>query len=150
MNRRKIEIYVGLFVIIGVVTMGYLILAIGEVSFFPKNQYLLHGFFSSATGLKQGARVEIAGVEIGTVSSISIDKERLVAKVVFLINGDMELSDDSIASVKTAGIIGQKYIDISPGGSDDILEDGDEIDNTESSLDIESLVRKFIFAADTP
>ncbi len=94
--------------------------------------------------------MEIAGVEIGTVSSICIDKERLVAKVVFLINGDMELSDDSIVSVKTAGIIGQKYIDISPGGSDDILEDGDEIDNTESSLDIESLVRKFIFAPDKP
>lgn len=150
MNRRKIEMYVGLFVIIGVITIGYLILAIGEVSFFSKNQYLLHGYFASASGLKQGARVEIAGVEIGIVSNISIDKERLVAKVVFRINGDIELSDDSIASVKTAGIIGQKYIDISPGGSDDILEDGDEIDNTESSLDIESLVRKFIFATDKP
>ena len=150
MNRRKIEMYVGLFVILGVLTMGYLILAIGEVSFFSKNQYFLHGYFASASGLKQGARVEIAGVEIGIVSNISIDKERLVAKVVFRINGDIELSDDSIASVKTAGIIGQKYIDISPGGSDDILEDGDEIDNTESSLDIESLVRKFIFASDKP
>jgi phospholipid/cholesterol/gamma-HCH transport system substrate-binding protein len=150
MNRRKIEIYVGLFVIIGVITMGYLILTIGEVSFLPKNQYLLHGYFASATGLKQGARVEIAGVEIGTVSNISIDKERLVAKVVFRINGDIEISDDSIVSIKTAGIIGQKYIDISPGGSDDMLEAGDEIDNTESSLDIESLVRKFIFTTDKP
>ena len=148
MNRRKIEIYVGLFVIIGVFTMGYLILAIGELNCFPQNQYMLHGFFASATGLKEGAPVEIAGVEIGTVSNISIDKERLVAKVVFHINGDIEVSDDSIVSVKTAGIIGQKYIDISPGGSDDILEDGDEIDNTESSLDIESLVRKFIFSTD--
>ena len=150
MNRRKIEMYVGLFVIIGLVTIGYLILVIGEVQFFPKNQYLLHGYFASATGLKQGAQVEIAGVEIGTVSKISIDKERLVAKIVLRINGDIEVSDDSIASVKTAGIIGQKYIDISPGGSDDILEDGDEIDNTESSLDIESLVRKFIFSTDKP
>jgi phospholipid/cholesterol/gamma-HCH transport system substrate-binding protein len=150
MNRRKIEMYVGLFVIIGLVTVGYLILAIGEARFFPKNQYLLHGYFASATGLKQGAQVEIAGVEVGTVSNISIDKERLVAKIVFRINGDIEVSDDSIASVKTAGIIGQKYIDISPGGSDDILEDGDEIYNTESSLDIESLVRKFIFSTDKP
>jgi phospholipid/cholesterol/gamma-HCH transport system substrate-binding protein len=150
MNRRKIEIYVGLFVLVGLVSIGYLIIVIGDFTCFSKNQYLLHGYFASASGLKQGATVEIAGVEIGTVSKISIDRERLLAKVVFRINSDMEISDDSIASVKTAGIIGQKYITISPGGSDTILLDGDEIDNTESSLDIESLVRRYIFASDTP
>jgi len=150
MNRRNIELYVGLFVIAGFISMGYLILSIGEFSFFPENRYSVHGYFSSISGLKQGARVELAGVEIGSVSKISIDRERLVAKVVFSINRDMELSEDSIASVKTSGIIGQKYIDISPGGSDDILNDGDEIENTESSMDIESLVRKFIFSSDNP
>jgi len=146
MNKKNIELYVGLFVIAGVISVGYLIIAVGEFRFFQQNQYAVHGYFSSATGLKQGALVEIAGVEIGKVSKISIDKDRLVAKLVFNINGDIELSEDSIASIKTSGIIGQKYIDISPGGSDDILGDGDEIENTESSLDIESLVRKFIFS----
>ncbi|MCP4720005.1 MAG: outer membrane lipid asymmetry maintenance protein MlaD [Desulfobacteraceae bacterium] len=150
MNRRNIELYVGLFVIAGFISIGYLILSIGEFSFFPKNRYSVHGYFASISGLKQGARVELAGVEIGSVSKISIDRERLVAKVVFSINRDMELSDDSIASVKTSGIIGQKYIDISPGGSYDILNDGDEIENTESSMDIESLIRKFIFSSDNP
>jgi len=148
MNKRNMELYVGLFVIFGFICVGYLIIVLGEFSFFNQNRYLVHGYFSSISGLKQGARVEIAGVEIGTVAKISIDKERLVAKVVFSINKEVELSEDSIASVKTSGIIGQKYIDISPGGSDDILMDGDEIDNTESSLDIESLVRKFIFSND--
>ena len=145
MNRRNLELYVGLFVIIGIISMGYLILTIGEFGLFPKNTYSVYGYFSSISGLKQGARVELAGVEIGNVSKISIDRERLVARLVFSLNEGIELSDDSIASVKTSGIIGQKYIDISPGGSDDILAEGDEITNTESSLDIESLVRKFIF-----
>jgi phospholipid/cholesterol/gamma-HCH transport system substrate-binding protein len=146
MNKRKMEIYVGLFVIFGFLSMGYLIITIGEFSFFSKNQYSLHAYFSSATGVKEGARVEVAGVEIGIVSKISIDRERLLAKLTFRIDNEMELSEDTIASVKTSGIIGQKYIDMSPGGSDDILIEGDEIENTESSLDIESLVRKFIFA----
>ncbi len=146
MNKKNIELYVGLFVIAGFISMVYLIVAVGEFHFFPQNQYSVYGYFSSATGLKQGARVEIAGVEIGKVSKITIDRERLVAKLIFSINGDMELSEDSIASIKTSGIIGQKYVDISPGGSDDMLGEGSEIENTESSLDIESLVRKFIFS----
>jgi len=90
----------------------------------------------------------MAGVEIGVVSNVMIDKERLLAKVELSINKNMTLSEDVIASVKTSGIIGQKYIDIAPGGSDVMLEPGQEIFNTESSLDIESLVRKFIFNTD--
>jgi len=148
MNKRKIELYVGFFMIIGLVSVGYLILAIGEFQVFSQNRYTVHGFFSSATGLKTGARVEIAGVEVGTVSKISIDKERLVAKVAFTIENTIELSEDSIVSVKTSGIIGEKYLDILPGGSPIVLEEGDELTNTESSLDIESLVRKFIFNND--
>ena len=148
MNKRKIELYVGFFMIIGLVSVGYLILAIGEFQVFSQNRYAVHGFFSSATGLKTGARVEIAGVEVGTVSKISIEKERLVAKVAFTIENTIELSEDSIVSVKTSGIIGEKYLDILPGGSPIVLEEGDELTNTESSLDIESLVRKFIFNND--
>ncbi len=149
MEKRKIELYVGLFVIIGMISAGYLITVLGEFSFFPRNRYSVHGYFSSASGLKPGARVEIAGVEIGIVSEISIDLEQLTAKVSFSIDKKMELPEDSIASIKTSGIIGEKYIDILPGGSDLMLEDGDEISNTESSLDIESLVRKFIFSNET-
>jgi len=148
MGKRKIEFYVGLFVIIGLISVGYLTTVIGEFSLFPQNRYSAYGYFSSASGLKPGARVELAGVEIGIVSEISIDLEQLTAKVSFSIDKKMELSEDSIASIKTSGIIGEKYIDILPGGSDLMLEDGDEISNTESSLDIESLIRKFIFSND--
>ncbi len=145
MDKRKIEFYVGLFVIIGILCTGYLFVVLGEINFIKDKRYQVYAFFTSVSGLKPGARVEMAGVEIGTVSNVSIEKERLVAKVELSIDKNIELSEDIIASVKTSGIIGQKYIDISPGGSDIMLEPGEEIYNTESSLDIESLVRKIIF-----
>lgn len=145
MKHKNLELYVGVFVLIGAVCVGYLILVIGEAKLFGGDRFALHGYFSSVSGLKTGARVEMAGVKIGDVGTISLDSERLVAKVVFNLDKGMEVSEDSIASVKTSGIIGEKYIDISPGGSDILLEQGDEITNTESTLDIESLVRKFIF-----
>ncbi len=108
-------------------------------------RYPVYAYFSSVSGLKPGASVEMVGVEIGAVSNITIDDKRLVAKVEISIDKSIQLSEDIIASIKTSGIIGQKYIGISPGGSDIMLEPGDEIYNTESSLDIEGLVRKFIF-----
>jgi len=145
MNKRKMEFYVGLFVIIGFLCAGYLFVVLGEITLNKNKQYNVHAFFTSVSGLKTGARIEMAGVEIGTVSKVSIDKERLLARVDFRIDKDIKLSDDIIASVKTSGIIGQKYIDVLAGGSDIMLESGDEILLTESSLDIESLVRKFIF-----
>ncbi len=146
MESRKKEFYVGFFVLIGLLASAYLFISLGEIKLFSKDQYSVYGYFSSVSGLKQGARVEMAGVPIGSVSSITIDRERLVAKVSFAVDKKIELTEDSIASVKTSGIIGEKYVDISPGGSEFPLEDGDEIENTESSLDIESLVRKFIFS----
>ena len=112
MNRTRTEFYVGLFVIIGLLSTGYLTTRIGEFSFLPQNRYFVYGYFSSAAGLKPGARVEIAGVEIGNIEDITIDKERLVAKVIFGIDKDIELSEDSIASVRTSGIIGEKFMNI--------------------------------------
>ena len=148
MNKRKIEFYVGLFVVLGVICGGYLFVVLGEIGFIRDTRYPVYGFFTSVSGLKKGARVEMAGVEIGVVTNVMIDTERLLAKVELSIDKNMTLSEDVIASVKTSGIIGQKYIDISPGGSDTMLEPGQEIYNTESSLDIESLVRKLIFNKD--
>ena len=147
MNRRN-EFYVGLFVIIGIVCTGYLFVNLGRLNLIDNKYYPIYGYFTSVSGLKTGARIEMAGVKIGIVSNVSIDKKQLLAKVEFSIDKDIKLSEDMIASVKTSGIIGQKYIDILPGGSDIMLEPGEEIFNTESSLDIESLVRKFIFTKD--
>jgi phospholipid/cholesterol/gamma-HCH transport system substrate-binding protein len=144
-RRRKTDFYVGLFVIIGILCTLYLFVTLGRVNFNSEKYYSVYGYFTSVSGLKKGARIEMAGVKIGIVSDVSIDKEQLLAKVEFHVYKEIELSEDIIASVKTSGIIGQKYIDILPGGSDTMLESGEAIINTESSLDIESLVRKFIF-----
>ena len=142
------ELYVGLFVIIGLLCAGYLTVVLGGVSIFSPKGYTLYAYFTSVSGLKNGASVEMAGVEIGNVSEIMLDKERQEAKVVLGVNQGIQLSEDSIASIKTAGIIGAKYISISPGGSDIMLDDKEAFNNTESALDIESLVRKFIFKDD--
>lgn len=142
------ELYVGVFVLIGLLCAGYLTVVLGGVPMFGPKGYTLYAYFTSVSGLKDGARIEMAGVEIGNVSEIRLDKERLEAKVAFRINQEIQLSEDSIASIKTAGIIGEKYISISPGGSDIMLEDKEAFNNTESTLDIESLIRKFIFKDD--
>lgn len=148
MTDRKRDFYVGVFVIVTVICTGYLFLVVGEFSRFFKDQYTIHGYFSSVSGLKEGASVNLAGVRIGHVSSIRIDPEHLVAKVTLEIDRHIEVSEDSIASIRTEGIIGEKYIEILPGGSDMMLSQGDEIENTESALDIESLIKKFIFSND--
>lgn len=149
MNESKRNFYVGIFVIIGMLCCGYLIIVMGDLSGFFKDRYTVYGYFTSASGLKKKAVVELAGVKIGHVSAISIDRQYLVARVTLDIDRKMAISEDSIASIKTAGIIGEKYIEILPGGSDTMLVHGDEIENTESSLDIESLIRKFIFNENT-
>ncbi len=149
MNKVNKELYVGLFMIAGLLSVAFLFYKIGEVKL-NRETYPVYGYFTSVSGLRQGARVEMAGVSIGTVSAVLLDRERFLAKVEFQIQKGIELPEDIIASVKTSGIIGEKYIDIAPGGADYILEPGDVITNTESSLDIESLVRKFIFSEDKP
>lgn len=150
MKHKNMELYVGVFVLIGAACIAWMVLVIGEVKILGTDRYAIHGYFSSVSGLKAGARVEMAGVEIGDVGEITLDRDRLVARVVFNINDGVEITEDSIASVKTSGIIGEKYIDISPGAMDILLGQGDEITNTESTLDIESLIRKFIFSGKTP
>ncbi len=107
--------------------------------------YPLYARFSSVSGLKEGARIEMAGVWIGQVDSIFLDQEEQVAVIKMKIQEGITLTDDVIASVKTSGLIGGKYIEISPGGSDNILNAGDLIIETESAIDLEELVSKYVF-----
>ncbi|MGL1932686.1 MAG: outer membrane lipid asymmetry maintenance protein MlaD [Desulfotalea sp.] len=144
MKKRKIEFFTGLFVIIGSVSALWLFTSLGGASY-SKNHYLLHAYFTSVSGLKNGANIELAGVSIGKVTSIELDTTRYLAKVSLSIRKDIEITEDTIASVKTSGIIGDKYINLLPGGSEEILENNGDLYNTESSLDIESLVSKYIF-----
>jgi phospholipid/cholesterol/gamma-HCH transport system substrate-binding protein len=145
MKKTSIELAVGIFVLIGLVCVGYLTIRLGKMEFFQDEHYFLKARFQSVTGLKPGANIEIAGVKVGLVDSISLDPKDQVALVQLKIKKDVVLTDDVIASVKTSGLIGDKYIKLSPGGSDEILEPGDTINDTESALDIEELISKYAF-----
>jgi len=139
------EMAVGIFVLIGIICVGYLTLRLGKMELIGGNHYTLNARFQSVSGLKAGAQVELAGVEVGQVDAIDLDPVQQVAVVTLKIDKEVELTDDAIASVKTSGLIGDKYVNITPGGSDEILTSGDTITETESALDIEALISKYAF-----
>lgn len=143
MKRVSTETFVGLFMIIGLICLAYLSIKLGDVELFGTKQYLIKAHFANVTGLKEGADVEIAGVPTGKVSSIRLDDYQ--AFVELLINPDVKIPDDSIASIRTQGIIGDKYIKIKPGGSDEYVSPNGELIETESALELEELVSKYLF-----
>ncbi|MBW2434374.1 MAG: outer membrane lipid asymmetry maintenance protein MlaD [Deltaproteobacteria bacterium] len=145
MKKSSVELGVGIFVIIGLICVGYLTIQLGQMRLLGDDHYFLNARFLSVSGLKAGAQVEIAGVEVGQVDSISLDTKENVAMVRLKIKKNITLRDDVIASVKTSGLIGDKFVKLSPGGSDDILKPGDTITDTESALDIEELISKYAF-----
>ena len=145
MKKINVDAIVGLFVLAGFLAFVYMSLQLGEFSVFSMEKtYSVQATFGNVSGLKRGALVEMAGVNVGKVSNISLG-ENDRAQVELLINNGVKITDDAIASIKTQGIIGDKYIKISQGGSEELLVDGGAITETESALDLEELVSKYIF-----
>ena len=145
MRKASIEIAVGVFVMVGLICVCYLAIRLGQLEVMGGNYYELNARFTSVTGLTRGAQVEMAGVEIGQVNDIQLDPVTQVALVTLRIQKTVEVTDDVIASVRTSGLIGDKFIKLSPGGSDELLKAGDFITETESALDIEELISKHVF-----
>jgi phospholipid/cholesterol/gamma-HCH transport system substrate-binding protein len=145
MKQTSVETAVGVFVLIGMISVAYLTIKLGKMEWFGDDYYVLDARFNTVSGLKAGAQVDMAGVEIGRVADIRLDSQDLVAVVRLKIEKDVVLTDDVIASVKTSGLIGDKFIKLTPGGSDRVLKNGDVIIETESALDIEELVSKYVF-----
>ena len=139
------ETAVGVFVLIGLLCVGYLTVKLGRMELLTDEGYRVVARFSSVTGLRVGADVEIAGVPVGKVSSIALAADSSAAVVVLRLRQDMRLADDTIAAIKTSGLIGDKYVNLVPGGSPDIIAPGGEIGETQSVIDIESLIGKFAF-----
>lgn len=151
MKRLNMEFAVGLFLLLGLAAFFYLAVKMGDVGLLRQDDYRVTARFASSSGLKEGAMVELAGVRVGKVQRIVLDPERYESLVTLSIDPAVRITEDTIASVRTAGIIGDKFIKLKPGGMDVYLADGDEILDTESSLDIEELVSKYIFeGGDTP
>lgn len=133
----------GIFLVVGLLCLAYLSVKLGDVELFGTKLYSVQARFNNISGLKEGSEVEIAGVKVGKVSKISLDNYR--ANVELLINPDVRIQEDSIASIRTQGIIGDKYVKISPGGSDEYIKPNGVLSETESTVDIEELISKYIF-----
>jgi len=143
MERSRVNVTVGIFLVIGILALGYLSIKLGRVSFLGPTGYIVTVDFPGTGGLKAGSAVEIAGVEIGRVESIALVDYQ--ARVSIRINTDVKLQDDAIVSIKTKGLIGEKYVRISPGASDKLVGPGGKLREVEAPIDIEELISKYIF-----
>lgn len=144
MKRTSLELGVGVFLLLGILAVGYLTIKLGRMELLEGNYYTLKARFQNVTGLKAGAAVEIAGVAVGRVSEITVDPENFAVLVTMKIRNGVVLTDDTIASVKTQGLIGDKFVKISPGGSSTNLNPGDTMLETESAIDLENLISHYI------
>jgi phospholipid/cholesterol/gamma-HCH transport system substrate-binding protein len=143
MERSRVHIAVGVFVLLGILALAYLSIKLGRVAFFTGGGYTVVADFPSVGGLKVGATVEIAGVEVGRVESIGLADYQ--ARVVLRLNSGVQIQEDAIASIKTRGLIGEKFIRISPGASDRLVKPGGRIREVEAPVDLEELISKYVF-----
>jgi phospholipid/cholesterol/gamma-HCH transport system substrate-binding protein len=147
MQSRTIEITVGAFILLGIVAMSFLVIQVSGLTFRDVRQdsYPISAQFNTVGGLTPRAKVMVAGVTIGRVTDIHIDPLTVRAVVDMAIDKDVDyLTTDSIASIKTAGVLGEQYVSISVGGSEDILKAGDQIKDTQSAMILEDLIGKFV------
>lgn len=145
MKKYNKETAVGIFVLLGLLAMAYMSVKLGNVGIFQDDHYVLYANFTDISGLKESAPVQMYGVKIGYVKDISIDQKAGMAHIIMMIEDHIELTDDAIASVKTTGLIGDKYIKISPGGVGGPVQPGDTLFDTEPAIDLEDLISKFAF-----
>jgi phospholipid/cholesterol/gamma-HCH transport system substrate-binding protein len=143
MRRDRVEMLVGIFVLVGLAALAFLSIKLGKLEVIGNTGYNVQAEFSNIGGLKTGATVEIAGVEVGRVTDITLKDYQ--ALVVMRMKSNVKISDDSIASIKTKGLIGEKYVSLSPGGSDKMVAAGGTLRETESAIDFESLIANYIF-----
>jgi phospholipid/cholesterol/gamma-HCH transport system substrate-binding protein len=144
MRRSTLDAAVGIFVLLGILALGWLSVKLGRVELLGRHGYTVIADFPSVGGLKAGSTVEIAGVEVGRVDSITLDKD-YQARVSMTIRPSVKLQDDSIASIKTKGLIGEKYVRISPGGSEKLIAPNGRLKEVEPPVDFEELLSKYIF-----
>jgi phospholipid/cholesterol/gamma-HCH transport system substrate-binding protein len=149
MKRSSLELSVGSFVAIGVLSVVYLAVNLGDIGLASNDFYRLDARFVSSSGLIEGAFIEVGGVRVGTVQKISVDYESYESIVEMALQRQIKLQDDAIASIRTSGIIGDRFVKISPGGSEIFLQPGDEIIETESSINLEELISKYIFESNS-
>lgn len=143
MKRSYLDLSVGIFLIVGLLAVGWLSVRLGRVDLTGGRGYIVNADFPTVGGLKVGSPIEIAGVQIGNVDAIKLVDDQ--ARVVMSINSSVKLQEDAIASIKTKGLIGEKFIRISPGGSDKVIQPNGRIREVEPPVDLEELLSKYVF-----
>jgi len=145
MKKYNMEIIVGIFVVFGLICIGYMTVKLGKLNLFGDDSYPLVAKFTTVTGLRKGNPVNVLGIDVGRVESITMDQENQQAVVEMRIRKDIKIYDDAIASIKTEGLIGDKYLSIDPGGGGDILKPHGVITDTQAPINIEELISKYAF-----
>jgi phospholipid/cholesterol/gamma-HCH transport system substrate-binding protein len=145
MKKYHHETVAGLFVLVGLICVGYLTVKLGNVHLWGSDSYPLYARFNSVSGLKIGNSIEMLGLEIGEIADFSMDQEKSVVVAELRIRKPIKVYDDAIASIKTAGLIGDKYVSIDPGGAGELLKPGGTITQTESPPDLGELIGKYAF-----
>lgn len=143
MRKFNIEFTVGLFVIVGILCLGYLSVKLGGMELMGSQGYDVYALFSNSGGLKQGSSVMIAGVEVGRIKRIGLEDYQ--ARIVMNLNKAVRIQEDAIAAIKTKGLIGEKFIEITPGASEKVIPQGGKIRETLPPVDFEQLISKYVF-----
>ena len=146
-NHSRLEISVGAFVAAGLAIVGYMAISLGNVRLLSGHRTTLVARFSSIGDLRKAAPVRIAGVNVGQVGKIQLAD--YAARIELVIDSDVKISSDTIASIRTSGLLGESFVSLSPGGSDRMLRDGDAIVQTEPAIDITQLLQKYAFGSTT-
>jgi len=145
MKKYSMEAVVGIFVLVGLICVGYMTVKLGKVSLFGEDTYPLYARFVSASGLRVGSSVEVYGLEVGSVKNLNIDADKQMAVVEMAVKKSLKIYDDAAATIKTSGLIGDKYVKIDPGGSGEFIKHGGFITQTSVPADIEDLIGKYAF-----
>jgi len=145
MKKYSIETAVGIFLVFGLLCIGYMTVTLGHVSLIGDNSYSLFARFTTVTGLRVGSLVYISGIEVGRVEQLAIDQKNQQGVVEMRIKKGINIYDNAIASIKTEGLIGDMDVSIDPGGGGALLKPGGIITETQPPLDIADLISKYVF-----
>ncbi len=147
MERTKLDLWVGMFVVTGIAALVMLALKVGNLSTYNMSEtYQVQAYFTNIGGLKPKASIRSAGVLVGRVTSISLDTDRYEAKVSMSLDKRYQFPKDTFANILTSGLLGEQYIGLSPGGDSEMLKTGDQIKKTQSAMVLEDLIGKFIYS----
>lgn len=145
MKKYALETTVGIFVVIGLLGVAYMTVKLGHVSFLAESTYPLYAPFITVTGLRPGNPVNIMGIEVGRVERITLNQKDQKAVVEMRIRKGIKVYGDAIASIKTEGLIGDKYLSIDPGGAEALLGPGGTITDTQPAVEFLDLIGKYAF-----